>query len=142
MGSPWRLREPVFRDPDEHRYLWAEDALSVPAKLLKGWAERWGEEEAFRVARWYLQEPPLSVRVAEGARPSLFEELEAAGCEPLPGEHDRIILLPADQTGALISSEACAGVRPATWELSPRTAHLYPSERALAAPARTSGDQR
>lgn len=106
VGSPWRLREPVFRDPDEHRYLWAEDALSVPAKLLKGWADRWGEEEAFRVARWYLQEPPLSVRVAEGARPSLFEELEAAGCEPLPGEHDRIILLPADQTGALISSEA------------------------------------
>ncbi|MCH2106159.1 MAG: hypothetical protein MK291_05910 [Planctomycetes bacterium] len=106
VGSPWRLREPVFRDPEEHRFLWAEDAFSVPAKLIKGWADRWGEEEAFRVARWFLQEPPLSGRGGEGARAALMEELSAAGCDPVEGTHDRVLLLPAEQTGALLSSDA------------------------------------
>ncbi len=106
IGSSWRLREPVFRDPEEHRYLWAEDALSVPAKLVKGWADRWGDEEAFRVAHWFLQEPPLSVRVPAGARDAVTEELVGVGCSPLPGQHERILLLPADQTGALIGSAA------------------------------------
>jgi len=106
VGSPWRLREPVFRDPGEHPYLWAEDALSVPAKLVKGWGERWGEEEAFRVARWFLSEPPLSVRVSLGERESVAEELKGAECDPIPGAHERILLLPADQTGALLGSEA------------------------------------
>ena len=106
IGSPWRLKDPVFRDPEEHAYLWAEDALSVPAKLIKGWADRWGDEEAFRVAHAFLYEPALSVRVAAKEREAVALELKEAGCTPAPAQHERILLLPSGETGALLSSPA------------------------------------
>jgi len=106
VGSPWRLAEPVFHDPGEHPYLWAEDALSVPAKLVKGWADRWGDEEAFRVARCFLSEPSLSLRVAAASREAVAEELRGAGCEPRLGGHERILLCPSGETGAALASEA------------------------------------
>lgn len=67
---------PVFRDPAEHPLLWAEDALSIPAPLYRAWCERWGAAEAERLARLFLEEPPLSVR-ARGDSEELLLELEA-----------------------------------------------------------------
>jgi len=104
VGSPWRLKDPVFRDPEEHAYLWAEDALSVPAKLVKGWADRWGDEEAFRIARTFLSEPALSVRVAAEDREAVALELREAGCTPALAQHGRVLLLPSGETSALLSS--------------------------------------
>ena len=106
VGSAWRLAEPVFRDPSQHPFLWAEDALSVPAKLVKSWADRWGNDEAFRLAHGFLTEPALSVRVAAAAREEVAEELRSAGCTPQAALHERVLLCPADQTGAVLSSAA------------------------------------
>jgi len=104
VGSAWRLADPVFRDPSKHPYLWAEDALSVPAKLVKSWAERWGDEEAFRLARGFLTEPALSLRVSAAHREEVAEELRAAGCTPQASLHERVLLFPADQTSAVLGS--------------------------------------
>jgi len=104
VGTGWRLAEPVFRDPREHPYLWAEDVLSVPAKLVKGWAGRWGDEEAFRIARCFLSEPALSLRVGVGEREAVAEELRAAGCTPRASLHERILLCPAGETGAVLAA--------------------------------------
>ena len=110
-GTPWRLAEPVFRDPQEHPYLWAEDALSVPAKLVKGWADRWGDEEAFRIARCFLSEPDLSLRVPAAEREALADELRAAGGSPRLSDHERILLLPPGETGQALATPAFAAGR-------------------------------
>ena len=104
VETGWRMAEPVFRDPKEHPYLWAEDALSVPAKLVKGWADRWGDEEAFRVARCFLTEPDLSLRMAAPEREAVIEELRAAGCTPKAATHERVLLCPAGEARAAIAS--------------------------------------
>ena len=104
VETGWRMAEPVFRDPKEHPYLWAEDALSVPAKLVKGWADRWGDEEAFRVARCFLTEPDLSLRMAAPEREAVTEELRAAGCTPKAATHERVLLCPAGEARAAIAS--------------------------------------
>ena len=67
VGRDLHWSEPLFRDPEEHPLLWAEDAFSIPAALLKRWVKRHGEERAYALARHYLDEPLLSVRVARGA---------------------------------------------------------------------------
>ena len=105
----WREQHfdvPVFRDYDTQPLLWAEDALSMPAALLKRWAKRHGREQAFALARTFTAEPPLSVRVVRGDREAVMTELETAGCEPFPGNHDAIFICPSDQTGLVLSSPA------------------------------------
>ncbi|MFT5287463.1 MAG: 16S rRNA (cytosine967-C5)-methyltransferase, partial [Planctomycetota bacterium] len=97
---------PVFRDYDTQPLLWAEDALSMPASIMKRWAKRHGREQAFAMARTFTAEPPLSVRVVRGDRDSVMAELELAGCESFPGEHESILICPSDQTGTVISSPA------------------------------------
>ena len=135
VGSPWRLRESVFQDPKVHPYLWAEDALSVPAKLVKGWADRWGDEEAFRLARCYLSEPDLSLRVPAAEREAIAEELRAAGCTPRLAGHERILLLPASETRAALAASAFAeGRATVQGESALRAAELVaaaPGERIL-----------
>jgi hypothetical protein len=58
----------VFRDPTEHPLLWAEDALSMPAPMLKRWIARFGERAKARRSELALDEPPLSMRVVAGER--------------------------------------------------------------------------
>ncbi len=99
---------PVFRDYEEQPLLWAEDALSMPASILKRWAKRHGREQAFALARTFSVEPPLSVRVVRGDREAIMAELEAFGCESFPGTHDAILICPSDQTGAVLESAAFA----------------------------------
>ena len=104
LGTNWRFSQPVFQDPDQHPYLWAEEALSMPAKLVKSWGERWGEEEAFRIAASFLSEPDLSLRVVAGERAALAEELALAGCETRLSGHPLILLCDPSQTSAAVNS--------------------------------------
>lgn len=106
VGRDVHLAEPVFRDPVEHPLLWAEDALSMPAALMKRFGKRYGEEAARALARLALDEPPLSVRVVAGGREELGAELEAADLHPRPGAHESILLLPAAEASALTASAA------------------------------------
>lgn len=105
LDRPWHFETPIFRDPNEHPLLWAEDALNLPAALMKGWAQRMGREEAFALARELLREPPLSLRCL-GPRSELAAELAAAGIPTRPGAHPAILLADAELTEALIASTA------------------------------------
>jgi len=106
------LTEPVFRDPIEHPLLWTEDALSIPAVLMKRWNKRYGSERAQALAMTFLEPPPLSVRVigATEADPAPTEdaaaEMREQGLDPTPGSHPAILLLPLAAAEPLISSPA------------------------------------
>ncbi len=108
-GRDWHWREPLFHDPSEHPLLWAEDALSIPAALFKRWANRYGEERARELARTFLEEPPLSVRIVSGLgveRDAILGELAAAGLDPRPTSHRDVVLLPPDAVGSATASDA------------------------------------
>ena len=124
--SDWHFPEPVFHDPTEHPLLWAEDALSIPSGLMKRWTKRHGEERSFALGRYFLNEPPLSLRVVQGDRDAVRAELLAfltevqaaeprtpksePQFEPLPpemeyGGHPAILIAPSDMT-ALFAAPA------------------------------------
>lgn len=106
VGADWHFSNPVFRDPEEHPLLWAEDALSMPSNLLKRWAKRYGQDEAFRLAQQALQEPELSVVFWDGGRDAWLERWsEWMG---RPGSADSVALFPASAAGDVLASEAFA----------------------------------
>ena len=107
FDRPWHLAEPVFRDPDEHPSLWAEDALSMPAALHKRWAKRYGHDEADRLSRLALEEPALSLRVTGTTRRDVVAaELEAAGAPVRDGQHPRVLLVDPENTSIALGSAA------------------------------------
>ncbi len=106
LGSRWHLEEPVFRDPEEHPLLWGEDALSVPAALLKRWSKRYGWERARELARQALDPPPLSLVVLAGERAALAAELAGEGVETRKGRHPRVLLAESRVTEAVVASPA------------------------------------
>jgi 16S rRNA (cytosine967-C5)-methyltransferase len=108
VGRELHLAEPLFRDPDEHPLLWAEDALSMPAQLLKRWSARLGWERARELALQALREPPLSVRAVGVSGAELAAELTDKGLSPRPGLHPDVLLFAADETEALLASAAFA----------------------------------
>ena len=99
------LAEAAFADPSEHPLLWAEDALSMPAALMKRWIRRYGEPRAFELALGALVEPDLSLRVL-GDREEIARELETLGCPTRPGGHPRILLAPVASTQQILHSPA------------------------------------
>lgn len=106
IGRDLHLKEPVFRDPETHPLLWAEDALSIPAPLYKRWTKRFGEETARRVATAMLDEVPLSVRVVRGSREELTAELADLELTPRLGGHPDVLLFPTSQTETVVRSDA------------------------------------
>jgi len=104
VGRDLHLAEPLFHDPVEHPFLWAEEALSMPAPLMKKWTKRFGEEQARAMALQALSEPPVSVRVIDGDRERAMAELTAADLNPRPGRHAHILLISAASTEALVAS--------------------------------------
>jgi 16S rRNA (cytosine967-C5)-methyltransferase len=98
------VSEPVFPDPKEHPLLWAEDALSLPAVLVRRWMRRYGEDRAFALARGALAEPDLSLRVL-APREVVVQALEALGCPARTGGHPRILLVAADQAETVLASD-------------------------------------
>lgn len=106
VGRDLHLSLPVFADPAQHPFLWAEDALSMPAPLVKRWAKRYGRERALELARSALEEPPLSLRACAGDGAALASELRSSGLACSPGLHPAIVLVPAAQTERALASEA------------------------------------
>lgn len=106
IGRPLALDRDVFHDPVQHPLLWAEDALSMPAPLIKSWTNRYGEARAHALARGALEEPELSLRVVQGEREALSAELLAQELHVRPGRHPSILLASAHATEALMASAA------------------------------------
>ncbi|QDU82937.1 Ribosomal RNA small subunit methyltransferase B [Planctomycetes bacterium Pla163] len=111
VGANWYFDVPVFRSQDLHPLLWAEDALSMPAPILKGWSERHGWERALELARFALDEPPLSVHVLADDVDGAVAALEAALVEhelaPLARE-GRNLVLPTEATEHVVALDAFA----------------------------------
>ena len=124
VGRDLHLEEPVFRDPTEHPLLWAEDALNLPAQLMKGWMKRMGREQAFALARELLTEPPLSLRCV-APRADVADELAALDVPAREGRHPSILLVDAEHTEAVLrSSSFTAGRVTAQGETALRAAEL------------------
>ncbi|HUR28282.1 MAG TPA: transcription antitermination factor NusB, partial [Planctomycetota bacterium] len=105
IGRPNALDRDVFHDPSEHPLLWAEDALSMPAPLVKAWTARHGEDRARALALGALEEPELSLRVVAGEREAVATELAALGVVTRPGTHPRILLAAAEASEAALASD-------------------------------------
>lgn len=96
---------PVFRNPTEHPSLWAEDALSIPSALHKRWSQRMGLERANELARLFLEEAPLSLRVRAGrSRDEVRAELQELGVESHDGQHESILLCAPEHSGTVLRS--------------------------------------
>lgn len=104
VGRNLSFREPVFRDPAQHPLLWAEEALSMPAPMLKRWTARHGEQRAVALARLALDESPLSIRVVRGERADIASELNALGVTTREGQHARILVAPSSAAELVTSS--------------------------------------
>lgn len=104
VGRPWHLKEPVFRDPETHPLLWAEDALNLPATLAKGWVRRHGIERTFGLARLALEDAPLSLVALGIPRETLAAELAALDVPTIPGHHPSVLLAQASDTPRALDS--------------------------------------
>ncbi len=94
---------PVFRDPELHPHLWAEDALSIPGALHKRWVQRYGEDEARALAMLALEESPVSMRV-RGDREAVQTELRDLDVESFHGAHPAILVAASEHVGAVVRS--------------------------------------
>jgi len=106
VDVPWHLDQPLFRDPDEHPSLWAEDALSVPSALFKRWSNRHGRDGATALALQALREAPLSLVCIGAQREALRLALDEAGVPSRAGRHERVLLVARGATGAVLESAA------------------------------------
>jgi 16S rRNA (cytosine967-C5)-methyltransferase len=97
---------PVFRDPQAHPLLWAEDALSLPAALGKRWTKRWGRVETEALARTFLSIPPLVVRGIGIEATETRRLLEEAGVEPVEGARPELFRVDAAHTAAVTAAAA------------------------------------
>jgi len=99
-GRPWHLTEPFLRDPAEHPFLWAEDALNIPARMMKRWVKRHGEDAARELAMLFLDEGPLSIRcrMDRDEFSAKYEGLE-------PGQHEKVVLAPTVLTEEILASD-------------------------------------
>ena len=105
VGRDLRFEFPVFRDPEQHPHLWAEDALSIPSALHKRWTQRVGREDADRLASLAHGEPPLSLRVrGDRSREEVRASLAAAGVSAREGHHPRFLLVEPEEAGAALGS--------------------------------------
>ena len=88
VAAPWHLEQPVFRDPAPHRFLWCEDALSLPAPLAKRWCAKVGWDRTLERALASLVELPRSEwdefdrAVLELAAPAPEERWAVWGASP------------------------------------------------------------
>jgi 16S rRNA (cytosine967-C5)-methyltransferase len=108
VGRELHLDEAVFADPEVHPHLWAEEALSLPAPLHKGWVKRLGAERADELARALLEDPRVSLRVVSGEREPLLAELLTLDPTAAAGEHPRILTVAPGSVDRVLALEAFA----------------------------------
>ena len=99
----WHFDRPVFRDPELHPSLWAEDVLNIPSHLFKRWSARHGEETAGEISRWFLTDPPLCLwaKTKEALDESVKDVTGASASRAAEG-----LRIPSDQIGAVLRSQA------------------------------------
>lgn len=135
VNSPWHLDKPLFRNPEEHPALWAEDALSLPSALFKRWTQRYGQDGATALALQALREPALSLVCTGGNREAMALALDEAGVPSRPGRHEHVLLVERGATGAVLASGAfTSGALTIQGETALRAAELLgakPGERLL-----------
>lgn len=102
------LSEPVFSDPAQHPYLWAEEAYSMPAPLIKRWTKRYGEERARELARSALDETPVSVRSVGHVRDALRDELAVLGLDSRVSRHPDVFVMASRDIEGLRGAQAFA----------------------------------
>ena len=106
VGRELHLERDVFRDPQDDALLWAEDAFSIPASMLKRWSKRHGRDGALELARGFLEEPALSLRVDGVERDVVASELEQLDVATQPADHPRILIAAPDAAHAALTSDA------------------------------------
>ncbi|MFT5049599.1 MAG: 16S rRNA (cytosine967-C5)-methyltransferase [Chlamydiales bacterium] len=106
VGRGLSFEEPIFKDPEEHPLLWAEDALSMPANLMKRWIKRYGQEAAFELGRAAMGEPDMSLRVVGIERAELEKELAALDLSTRPAEHPDVLVIDPGHAEQVIGSES------------------------------------
>lgn len=106
VGCSYHFDRDVFRDPKEHPFLWAEDALSIPSALMKRWTKKHGREVAEALATYFLNEPPLVLRVVRGDRPALLAELAELEVEARAGQRATTIVCASEFTSSVMASGA------------------------------------
>ena len=106
VGRDLSFDREVFRDPVRHPFLWAEDALSIPATLMKRWTRRLRQDPAEALARFFLTEPPLVLRAVRVERDAVLAELVSAGITAAPGSRSSSIVCPSEMTGELTATRA------------------------------------
>ncbi len=104
IGRELHLADPVFRDPESHPLLWAEDALSVPANMIKRWTKRHGRERAEALARGTLAESNLAVRGVRLDRDGAIAALAAESIEATPGALPETLRVASSSTTELLAS--------------------------------------
>lgn len=140
-GRNWTFEEPIFHDPAEHPALWAEDALCIPAALMKRWIRHFGEKDAHGLGETFLHEPDLSIRIVSGTAEAAANELQALFSSEdreftaLEATHPAILRLPSKATeGVLASAAFLEGRLTIQGETALRAAELMdaqPDERIL-----------
>lgn len=134
-GRAWHFARPVFRDPQEHPLLWAEDALSMPAALMKRWEKHHGRDAARDLATLFLDEPYLSVQVVRGERDALRAEFERAGLRPVLGGHRATLLFDTGSVEAVVEStpfrEGAVTIQGQTALVGAELVEAGPGERVL-----------
>ncbi len=105
VGRELHLERAVFRDPTRAPFLWAEDALSLPAWLIERWTGRFGNERTEELARFFLQEPPLALRTVRFEREEALDALQNEGIEAKPGRSNDAIICAPDATAKVLASE-------------------------------------
>ncbi|MCA8979849.1 MAG: hypothetical protein H6831_12050 [Planctomycetes bacterium] len=106
IGRDLHFADDLFRDPSEHPYLWAEDALSMPSALVKRWDKRHGRERAFALCEGALQEPPLSLRCVGVSSETIASELVVHDVSTVRGKHESVLIASASDTSAVLTSNA------------------------------------
>ncbi|MFT7680116.1 MAG: 16S rRNA (cytosine967-C5)-methyltransferase [Planctomycetota bacterium] len=106
VGRPWFIDFPIFRDPAEHPFLWAEDALSMPSALVKRWAKRHGESRAFALAELAQDEARVGLRVASGERDAICAELLEVEIEVSLGAAENMLSGSSADIGGITASAA------------------------------------
>lgn len=106
VGRDFHLSRDIFREPNKHPLLYAEDALSMPVPIFKRWLKRHGEEKARELALLAMDESPLSARLTGGDMEAINAEFDELGIDRSPGKHKDVLLFDSMSTAAVIHSKA------------------------------------
>lgn len=95
-----RLSRPVLPDPATRPKEYLATAFSWPGWLAQRWLQRYGFDECVRLGFWFVQTPPLWLRVNPRriSRNELVQRLRQNGIAAEPGDYPYAVRLPESTT--------------------------------------------